>query len=195
MQITHFELHQGHCVGCGQLLKVEVPSGFHTGYGPRLSALVGELSGMHSTSRRLVQDFCHSVLHIPMSLGAVQKIVDRVSASLVSHDGWIAESARQAPVGYIDETPWYCQNALQWLWAMATDTVTLYLIHPNRSKEAFFDLIEDWEGLLVSDGYGVYQKWVNRRQTCLAHLIRTARGLSQKQDPELAACGAWALSE
>src|SRR5688572_2992510 len=195
MQNTHFELHQGHGVGWGQLLKAEVPSGFHTGYGPRLSALVGELSGMHGTSRRLIQDFCYSVLHIPMSLGAVQKIVDRVSASLVPHYGLIAELARQAPVGYIDETPWYCQNALQWLWTMATDTVSLYLIHPNRSKEAFFDLIEDWEGLLVSDGYGVYQKWVNRRQTCLTHLIRTARGLSEKQDPELAACGAWALSE
>jgi transposase len=90
MQITHFELHQGHCVGCGQLLKAEVPSGFHTGYGPRLSALVGELSGMHGTSRRLIQDFCHSVLHIPMSLGAVQKIVDRVSASLVPHYELIA---------------------------------------------------------------------------------------------------------
>lgn len=195
MQITHFELHQGHCVGCGQWLKAQVPSGFHTGYGPRLSALIGELSGMHGTSRRLIQDFCHSVLHIPMSLGAVQKIVDRVSESLVPHYEWIAEWARQAPVGYIDETPWYCQNALQWLWTMATDTVTLYLIHPNRSKEAFFDLIEDWKGLLVSDGYGVYQKWVNRRQTCLAHLIRTARGLSEKQDLELSACGAWALSE
>jgi transposase len=190
MQITHFELHQGHCVGCGQLLKAQVPNGFHTGYGPRFSALIGELSGMHGTSRRLVQDFCHSVLHIPMSLGAVQKIVDRVSASLVPHYGLIAEWARQAPVGYIDETPWYCQNALQWLWTMATDTVTLYLIHPNRSKETYFDLIEDWEDLLVSDGYGVYQKWVNRRQTCLAYLIRTARGLSQKQEPELAACGA-----
>jgi transposase len=195
MQITHFELHQGHCVGCGQLLKAQVPSGFHTGYGPRLSALIGELSGMHGTSRRLIQDFCHSVLHIPMSLGAVQKIVDRVSESLLPHYEVMAELARQAPVGYIDETPWYCQNALQWLWTMATDTVTLYLIHPNRSQEAFFELIEDWKGLLVSDGYGVYQKWVNRRQTCLAHLIRTARGLSEKQDPELAACGAWALSE
>ena len=36
---------------------------------------------------------------------------------------------------------------------------------------------------------------MNRRQTCLAHLIRTARGLSEKRDAELAACGAWALSE
>lgn len=195
MQITHFKLHQGYCLGCGRLLKAEVPSACGTGYGPRLSALIGELSGMHGTSRRLVQDFCHSVLHMPLSLGAVQKVIDRVSEALLPPYETMAELARQAPVGYIDETPWYCQRTLQWLWTMATDTVTLYLIHAHRSKEAFFDLIEDWQGLLVSDGYGVYQDWVNRRQTCLAHLIRTARGLSQKHAPELAACGAWALAE
>jgi transposase len=195
MQITHFELHQGYCLSCGQLLKAKVPNGFETGYGPRLSALIGELSGMHGTSRRLIQDFCHSGLPIPISLGAVQKVINRVSEALLPHYEMIAELARQAPVGYIDETPWYCQNALNWLWTMATDTVTLYLVHPHRSKEAFFDLIEDWQGLLVSDGYGVYQDWVNRRQTCLAHLIRTARGLSEKREPELAACGARALSE
>ena len=75
------------------------------------------------------------------------------------HYELIAALARQAPVGYIDDTPWYCQHALNWLWTMATETVTvtLYLIHPNRSKEAFFELIEDWKGLLVSDGDGVYQ--------------------------------------
>ena len=68
-------------------------------------------------------------------------------------------------------------------------------MHPRRSKEAFAALLEDWEGLLVSDGYGVYQHWVERRQTCLAHLIRTARGLASRPHAELAACGTWALAE
>ena len=195
MQVTHCALSQGHCQGCGQLLKAEVPNGSQTGYGPRLSALIGALSGMHGTSRRLIRDFCQSVLPIPMSLGAVQKVIDRVSEALVPHYELMAELAHQAPVGYIDETPWYCQNMLQWRWTMATATGTLYLIHPHRSQDAFFDLIDDWQGILVSDGYGVYQNWVQRRQTCLAHLIRTARGLSEKRAPELAACGAWALAE
>jgi transposase len=78
---------------------------------------------------------------------------------------------------------------------MATETVAWYLMHPHRSKDACVTLIEDGQGLLVSDGYGVYQDWVNRRQTCLAHLIRTARGLSEHRQAELAACGAWALTE
>jgi transposase len=195
MEITHFLLYQARCVGCGALLKADIPSPHTTGYGPRLTALIAELSGMHRHSRRLVQDFCHSVLHIPLSLGAVQKMIDRASQALVPHYEAIAALARQATVGYIDETPWYCQHTLQWLWTMATDTVALYLIHPHRSKEAFLALIEDWQGILVSDGYGVYQDWVNRRQTCLAHLIRTARGLSEHRQAELAACGAWALKE
>jgi hypothetical protein len=41
----------------------------------------------------------------------------------------------------------------------------------------------------------VYQNWVQARQTCLAHLIRTARGLAARPQPDLAACGAWALTE
>jgi transposase len=195
MEISYFVLHQGQCSGWGRRLKAEVPSVHTTGYGPRLTALMGELAAMHRSSRRLIQDFCHSVLQFPISLGAVQKVIDRASQAILPHYEAIATLARQAPVGYIDETPWYCHHTLHWLWTMATDTVALYLIHPNRSKEAFFALIEDWQGLLVSDGYGVYQDWVNRRQTCLAHLIRTARGLSEKRDSELAACGAWALSE
>src|SRR5262245_57224951 len=78
---------------------------------------------------------------------------------------------------------------------MAGDTVALYMIHPHRSKEAFAALIDDWAGILVSDDYGVYQTWVASRQTCLAHPIRTARGLAERQHAELAACGAWALAE
>jgi transposase len=48
---------------------------------------------------------------------------------------------------------------------------------------------------LVSDGYRIYQKWVNARQTCLAHLIRRAQGLPERDDPELAKCGKWARAE
>jgi hypothetical protein len=50
-------------------------------------------------------DFCHTVLNIPVSLGAVQKLIDRVSSVILPHYEAIATLARQARVGYIDETP------------------------------------------------------------------------------------------
>jgi transposase len=102
---------------------------------------------------------------------------------------------RHASVNYIDETPWFLANALQWLWGMVSDTTALHLIHPHRSKEAFAALINDWAGILVSDGYGVYQNWVQARQTCLAHLIWSVLGLAARARPTLAACGTWVLAE
>jgi transposase len=147
---------------------------------------------MHRTSRRLIQDFCHAVLHIPRSLGAVHKSIDRVSHALLPHSEAMATLARQATVGSSDATPWSCQNALHWLWTLSTKTVSLSLMHPHRSNEACAALMEDGQGIVVRDGSGVSQGWVQHRQTCLAPLIRTARGVSEKRAPPLAACGQWA---
>ncbi len=85
MDITHIVLQQGNCAGCGTLRKAHVPSVQISGYGPRLTACIGELAGMHRSSRRLIQDFCHSVFHLPISLGAVQKVIDRTSQAIVPH--------------------------------------------------------------------------------------------------------------
>jgi len=62
---------------------------------------------------------------------------------------------------------------------MANPAVAYLQLHPNRSKAAFVQLIGDWTGILVRDGYGVYQAWEGLRQGCLAHLIRTAKGLAE----------------
>ena len=195
LEVQHFVLHQGWCTVCGIEHKAHVPPEHATGYGPRFSALMGELAGTYGNGRRMVQTFCASVFGVPLSLGAIQKVIDRVALAIEPHYMAIAAQARHAPVNYIDETPWFLTHTLHWLWVMASDRVALYMIHPRRSNEAFAALIDDWAGILVSDGYGVYQTWVAQRQTCLAHLIRTARGLTERQSPELATCGAWALAE
>ena len=82
-----------------------------------------------------------------------------------------------------------------WLWVMANKTSALFMIHSRRSWEAFQELICDWKGILVSDGYSVYCKWVGLRQTCLSHLIRDAKRLSQNQDIDIMMFGLWILKE
>jgi transposase len=141
-----------------------------------------------------MQTFCASVLDFPIGLGAIQKVIDRVTRAIKPYSETIARPARQAPVGYVDETPWGAHDGLQWLWVMTAPQVAVYRIDPSRSTAAFLALIDDWDGILVSDGYGVYQTWVAQRQTCLAPRIRRARGLSQRHAPNLAACGSRALA-
>ena len=195
MQVLHFVLYSGRCLNCGKTSKGYVPRQYQTGYGPRLSALIAEIGGIDGNSRETIQTFLASVLKTPISQGAIQKVIDRASQAIEPHYEAIKETARVADINHLDETPWYNGRELNWLWVMANTTVAFFMIHTNRSKEAFEALIGAWTGILVSDNYGVYQKWANMRQNCLAHLIRRAKGLAERSDPELHRCGSWARKE
>ena len=184
MEVSHFILQQCDCPNCGKTVKATLPPEKATGYGPRLTAFIGELSGIKAMSRNDVKQLCESVLGIGIATGTIQKLVDRTSNALLPAYERIGCIARRFWCNYIDETSWFKENDLHWLWAMVNERVAFYRIDPHRSKEAFEKLVRDWNGILVSDSYGLYRKWVNR-QTCLAHLIRKADCLAERKKPDL----------
>lgn len=57
-EVTHWRLHQGQCGACGKTCKASLPPDQITGYGPRLTAFLGEMSGIVSVSRSAVQELC-----------------------------------------------------------------------------------------------------------------------------------------
>jgi transposase len=195
MIVRHVVLYEAYWPQGGQVTKAQVPPAASAGQGPRLTALLGDLSGSQRDSRSAVQECCASVLGVHISRGAMPRAVDRVSEAITPHSEAIATQARRARVHDLDETAWDQHGVWAWLWVMVTTTVALFKVHASRSQGAFAALIEHGAGLLVSDGYGVYCQWVQARQTCLAHLIRRARGLSERKAPELAWCGRRVMAE
>jgi transposase len=188
-EVTHWLLHQGRCRSCGTLCKATVPVDQISGYGPRLTGFVGEMAGIVGASRSAVQDLCASVFGIPLSKGAIQKMVDRVSEAILPHYTAIGNVVRASLANYIDETSWLTSGDRRWLWVMANPLGAYFQIHPHRSKAAFSQLMGDWVGILVSDGYRVYHAWQGLRQSCLAHLLRTAKGLAESMEASMARFG------
>jgi transposase len=195
MEITHLVLHKGHCDRCGQTVKAPLPSQYRSGYGPRFSAMIAELSGGHGASRQTVQSFCHSVLNIAISTGAIQKVIDRASQAIAPLYETIGIRAHSQPVNGIDETSWRQGGDLKWLWTMANEKVCFFKVHNHRSKQAFEELIGQWRGILISDDYPLHTQWIGGRQTCLAQLIRQARALSQRKQAVLKRFGENLLKE
>jgi transposase len=195
IEVRHFNLIKGRCSSCGRKRKATVPAGHQAGFGPRLSALIGELAGIEGNSRTMIQRFCSSVLGIPISAGGIQKVLNRVSSALEPYYEQVRKVVHGSKVNHVDETPWFLNGDLHWLWTLGNKNAALFMIHENRSRMAFEQLIGDWEGLLVSDGYGLYRNWVGDRQTCLSHLIRRAKGLSEHPNQEIALCGTRAFNE
>ena len=188
-EVTHWMLHQGWCLSCGKLCKAPIPAEHGSGYGPRVTSVVGEMTGIVGASRSAVQDLCASLFGIPLSTGVLQKMVDRVSEAIRPHYTAIGEVARTSPVNYIDETSWLLHGDRQWLWVMANPEVAYFQRHPRRSKAAFIQRIGDWMGILVSAGYLLYHSWQGLRQSCLAHLIRAAKGLAENVNAGIAHFG------
>jgi transposase len=146
MSVKHIVLHEARCPQCGCIIKASLPNQHRYGYGPRLTALIGELSGGQRDSRTAVQEFCTSVLGVPISRRAIQRAVDRVSDAIKPHYEAIAEKARRATVNYIDETAWYQHGVLAWLWVMVNTTVAFFTVQASRSKAAFEALVARWAG-------------------------------------------------
>ncbi|MBW1976297.1 MAG: transposase [Deltaproteobacteria bacterium] len=80
----------------------------------------------------MVQGFYHSVLGLPISLGAIQKVIDRASEATLPHYEAIRDKARSSKVNHIDETPWYDSGGLHWLWVMVSPVIAFFMVHGKR---------------------------------------------------------------
>lgn len=99
-----------------------------------------------------MKEFCQSLFGVSISIGAVQRCVDRASQAILPYYEAIGAKARSLRVNHVDETPWYRHGVLAWLWVMVNGTVAFFTIKASGSKAAFEALIGHWARILVSDG-------------------------------------------
>src|SRR5262245_62116165 len=79
MDVTHWRLQPGWCSDCGRWTKAPVPADDAIRCAPRFTALIDDLARTYVNRRRMVQTFLASVWQVPLSLVALQKLLDRVT--------------------------------------------------------------------------------------------------------------------
>ncbi|MCP5100388.1 MAG: transposase, partial [Chloroflexi bacterium] len=150
--------------------------------GPTLASLIICLSLRMRQSRPRIREFLADWLGITIAKGTISKcIAEGGRATAPLEDEFVAE-IEQSELLYVDETGWKENGKTTWLWVLKTMTVTFYLIG-SRSWNTIADIMENFSGWLMSDGYGQYRKY-GKRLRCLAHIIRKARGMSESCHPE-----------
>jgi transposase len=75
-----------------------------------------------------------------IATGTIQKLVDRTSKALLPVYERIGFIARKFWCNYIDETSWFKNHHLHWLWAMVNERVAFYRIDPHRSKQGLREI-------------------------------------------------------
>ncbi len=155
--------------------------------GPMLVSLIIALSLRMRLSRARIQEFLHDWLGIYLSIGVINQSITEGGRAVEPLEEELITEIKQAELLHVDETGWKEKGQLRWLWVLVGPTVTLFLIG-RRSWDVIADILEEFAGWLMSDGYQVYRKYAKRLR-CLAHLVRKAQGLSESLNPEAQAFG------
>ncbi len=97
-------------------------------------------------------------------------------------------TARKSIVNWVDETGWRVGGHSQWLWVAESELVTVCCILPGRGSEQLKQILgADYDGWLVHDGLRCYSKLDKAyHQTCLTHLIRRCKEMTEKATPTAA---------
>ncbi|MFO0968510.1 MAG: IS66 family transposase [Gemmataceae bacterium] len=174
-EITEYQGHARTCPCCREVTRATIPAEIRAhSCGPRLTATLSYLSGVHKVSRRGVEEIADDVFDAPIALGTVSNLEEQVSAALAPAHAAAMAAVRAATVKNVDETSWKERGQKRWLWTAATATVAVFLIHAKRSAAALIALLgERIVGFLISDRWSAYGGLSALcRQVCWAHLKR-----------------------
>ena len=151
--------------------------------GPGLAAMIVCLAYRMRLSRARIQEFLYDWLGIELSVGTINNTLHESGAAAIPLEDEFIQEIVNSELLHVDETSWMEHTTFLWLWVFSTDHVTAYWI-ATRSAELMDNLLgEDYSGWLMSDGYSVYRKYLNRLR-CWAHLLRKAKGLKESLNKE-----------
>jgi transposase len=197
VEVTEYRLHTITCSACGTATRAKLPAGVpQGGFGPRFQSMVSILGGRYHLSKRETVGILDDFFNIDLGLGSVPKLEKRTSAALTQVVEEARIYARSQSAVHQDETGWREGSKKAWLWVLATQHVTVFLIDLHRSADVAKKMLgTDFKGILNSDRWSAYN-WLDTRyrQLCWSHLQRDFQafvergGDSQKLGEALLTC-------
>lgn len=159
--------------------------------GIRLMSLIGVLRLVHRLPLARVQELLTQVYGLTLSQGGLCHVLERLRAGLAPTHAAIVAESRASPSRHLDETGWRenGQNGYLWVEATAGSRPTrVFTYRPSRAGAVADELIGDYDGVLVTDGYVAYDHVPCAKQRCWTHILRTGREIREKhpQDQLLA---------
>lgn len=187
--VTHMHLHAVECT-CGHVTRARLPRGAHDGgFGPNLMALIA-LFVSYKLSRRSVQQLLGDVLGVPISLGSVSNVEEKVSNLLEPAHREASAAVQRACAKNADATTWRQSGESRTLWVLASKLATVFHIVGDASAETLRGLFASLRGVLMTDRGSQFGFWaIERRQVCWAHLIRKFAAFTEAADDDVRRLG------
>lgn len=183
---TRFSVAVGHCESCERRLQGRHPEQVSDALGaagcqigPNAKSWGAWLHyGMGLSFGRVAQVLGN--LGLNLSRAAICRSSARSACTdLVALHHDLVARANRAPTITMDEPGWRVGGAGKWLWVAANAEITICWIGDGRGFDQATEVIAaDYQGVLVRDGYVVYNNYSQaRHQSCVAHVLRRCHNM------------------
>jgi transposase len=166
---------------CGHANRAVLPPEVaESNFGPGVHAAVAYLASVHRGTRRGIAEIMSTVFNLDISLGAVCRIIDRVSLACAPETEHIRENIAESLALNIDETGWKTAGNPGWLWVFVSSVAVFFRVASSRASKVLQSVLgESFSGVITSDDHSAYNRYHKSgvRQLCWAHLIRKLKGL------------------
>ena len=199
-QLHHY--YQGSCT-CGHQSKAKPGEGITSKIEGRIrdlklteyvlvgsvfATLIASMGVRYRLSRAKIQEFLCDWLGVKLSIGTIDRCIREAGIACEPVVEELLAELQLSEILHVDETPWYQKGKLYWLWVAINSKTAVFRIAPRTKKEFKQLVTEAFVGWLITDGYNAYRHR-ERRQRCLAHLIRKAIRISESIYSRIARIG------
>lgn len=146
-------------------------------YGKNLRSIVAMLKNL-TNSHEKIADFLKELGAPSFSTERVQNISNDFTYLLEEKRDKYLEELRQASYAHSDETGMRKDGRHGQIWNVCTNTISLFFARMSRASKEIKQILGNFSGVLVTDGYKGYD-YFGLRQRCWVHLLREVKDIAQ----------------
>lgn len=171
-KVTKYNIHRKYCKKCKKIVEPKITDAFpNYRFGLFLCLYIVALKIGLSLPIRRIRELLRFTYGLNISVGEIQNIVDKVAEEFGPEYEGMKKDLKKMKSVYADETSWYINGKLCWLWIFISKKIAVYHIQRSRGKKVPAKMLKGFKGILVSDFYSAYNQG-KISQKCLVHLLR-----------------------
>ena len=116
--------------------------------------------------------------NLKISTSGINGIICRVSNHLNNVYLKLLNKINEMRFVYADETSWRVSGKNYWLWSFSNKLISVFMLRKSRGRKPVKEILNNYNGVIISDGWKVYEKFCKSQQRCWAHLIREVKELN-----------------
>jgi transposase len=187
--VTRFDVHGGTCPKCRRyhqgrhpLMTSDATGAAGNQVGPVALSLAAEMKHRLGAPYRKIAELFETYFGLRLSHAGLVRAEQRLAKKGAATFRLLQEALRAAEVAHADETGWRVGRLNAWLWVFCTEQVTIYAIAKCRGHEVPEAILgEDFDGILVVDGWAAYDVLSCTKGRCNGHILRRCHDLLEGQ--------------